>query len=178
MYLPATPSSPRLPAQNRDLSPGAAYNTDMPAQQATYEDANLVLRLYELRREEKLRAARAWFAANFKASTVEDMVRIAPPGSQENAYVRMVASYWEMVAAFVTSGVLNQELFFQTNGEMLFVWERLREVVPSFRESTKNPNSWHNLEIVGNSFIKWMQSHGPEAYPAFQAMVKGVAAAR
>jgi hypothetical protein len=150
----------------------------MPAQQATYEDANLVLRLYELRREEKLRAARAWFAANFKASTVEDMVRIAPPGSQENAYVRMVASYWEMVAAFVTSGVLNQELFFQTNGEMLFVWERLREVVPSFRESTKNPNSWHNLEIVGNSFIKWMQSHGPEAYPAFQAMVKGVAAAR
>ena len=78
-----------------------------------------------------------------------------------------------MVAAFVTSGVLNQELFFQTNGEMLFVWERLREVVPSFRESTKNPNSWHNLEIVGNAFIKRMEANGPDAYPHFQKMVHG-----
>jgi hypothetical protein len=150
----------------------------MPTQQATYDDANLVLRLYELRREEKLRAARAWFAANFQASTVEDMQRIAPPGSQENAYVRMVASYWEMAAAFITSGVLNQDLFFQTNGEMLFVWERLREIVPSYREFSKNPRSWHNLEVVGNAFIKWMESHGPEAYPAFQAMVKGVPVGR
>ena len=55
----------------------------MPTQQATYEDANLVLRLYELRREEKLRTARAWFAANFQASTVEDMQRIAPPEARK-----------------------------------------------------------------------------------------------
>lgn len=160
------------------VAPGAVYNANMPTQQATYEDANLVVRLYELRREEKLRAARAWFAANFKASTVEEMMRLAPPGSQENAYVRMVTSYWEMVAAFVTSGVLTQDLFFQTNGEMLFVWERLREMVPSYRDFSKNPHSWHNLETVGNAFIKWMESHGPEAYPAFQAMVKTVVAGR
>jgi len=69
----------------RTAGNGAVYNAEMPTQQATYEDANLVLRLYELRREEKLRAARAWFAANFHASTAEDMMRIAPPGTQENA---------------------------------------------------------------------------------------------
>jgi hypothetical protein len=150
----------------------------MPTQPATYEDANLVLRLYELRREEKLRTARAWFAANFMASTFEDMQRIAPPGSTENAYLRMVSSYWEMVASLVTSGVLNQELFFQSGGELLFVWTRLQDVTPYYREATQNPYAWHNLEMVGTSFIQWMESHGPQAYAAFQGRVKGAVAGR
>ena len=145
----------------------------MPTQ-ATYDDANLLMRLYEARREEKLRAARAWFSANFHAATVEEMQRICPQGSQENAYMRMVVSYWEMAASFVTSGVLNQDLFFQTSGELLFVWERLRELVPAYRATSKNPHSWRNLETVGNAFIKWMESQAPEAYPTFQAMVRGV----
>ena len=144
--------------------------------QATYDDANLILRLYELRRDEKLRKAREWFATNFVASSEEDILRIAPPGSQENAYMRMVISYWEMVASFVTSGVLNQDLYFQSGGELLFVWEQLREVVPAHRAFTKNPHAYHNLEIVGNAFIKWMQGNGPDAYPSFQAMVRGAAA--
>ena len=145
----------------------------MPTQ-ATYDDANLILRLYELRREEKLRKAREWFSANFHAAGVEDMQRIAPPGTQENAYFRMVVSYWEMVAALVTAGVLNQDLFFQTNGELLFVWERVRELLPAYRATSKNPNSWRNLEAVGSAFVKFMQANGPEAYPTFQAMVRGV----
>jgi hypothetical protein len=143
--------------------------------QSTYDDANLILRLYELRREEKLRQARAWFTANFAPSSLEELQRLAPPGSQENAYMRMVTSYWEMVASFVTSGVLNQELLFQSGGELLFVWERVREVVPQMRAFNKNPHYYHNLEIVGNAFIKWMQGNGPETYPHFQAMVRGAA---
>jgi L-rhamnose mutarotase len=106
------------------------------------------------------------------------MQRIAPPGSQENAYFRMVVSYWEMAAALVTSGVLNQELFFQTNGELLFVWERVRELLPAFRAMSKNPSSWRNLETVGNAFITRMEANGPEAYPTFQAMVRGAGAGR
>jgi hypothetical protein len=144
--------------------------------QSTYDDANLILRLYELRREEKLRQARAWFSANFAPTSMEEMQSLTPAGSQENAYLRMVGSYWEMVASFVTSGVLNQELFFQSGGEMLFVWERVRELVPQMRAASKNPHAYHNLEIVGNAFIKWMQGNGPEAYPSFQAMVRGSAA--
>lgn len=148
----------------------------MPTQ-ATYDDANLILRLYELRREEKLRKAREWFGPNCTATSVEELLRIAPPGSQENAYFRMVVSYWEMAASMVTSGVLNQELFFQSGGELVFVWERVRGIVPGFRDFTKNPTAWHNLETVGNAYIKWMESKGPETYPAFQKMVKTVAAA-
>ena len=143
--------------------------------QATYDDANLILRLYELRREEKLRKAREWFSANCAASSLEELQRLAPPGSQENAYMGMVTSYWEMAASFVTSGVLSQELFFQSGGELLFVWERVRELVPQLRAFNKNPHAYHNLEIVGNAFIKWMQANGPEAYPNFQAMVRSAA---
>jgi hypothetical protein len=148
------------------------------ATQATYEDANLILRLYELRREEKMREARNWFAANFKASNAEELMKIAPMGSQENAWFRMLVSYWEMAASFVTSGVLNQELFFQSNGELLFVWERIRDVAPGFRAFLKNPNAWRNIETVANAYIKWMEANGPEAYTGFQAMVKSVGSGR
>jgi len=157
-------------------APGIIGN--MPTTKATYDDANLILRLYELRREEKLRQAREWFAANMNAKTTEEMMKLAPPGSKENAYVRMVTSYWEMAASLVTSGVLNQDLFFESNGECLFVWERIRELVPALREFMKNPHAFHNLEIVGTALVKWMESQGPEAYPHYQAMVHGMVAAR
>ncbi|MGD0499769.1 MAG: hypothetical protein ABSC23_15175 [Bryobacteraceae bacterium] len=146
------------------------------ATQATYDDVNLILRLFDLRREERLRKAREWFGATCSASSLEELQSLAPPGSQENAYLRMVTSYWEMAASFVTAGVLDQDLFFQSGGELLFVWERMRELVPALRASTKNPHAYHNLEIVGNAFIKWMEGNGPEAYPSFQAMVKSAAA--
>ena len=145
----------------------------MPTQ-ATYEDANLCLRLYELRREDTLRRARAWFAQNFGPTTMEELTKLAPPGSQENTYMRMVTSYWDMAAAFVTSGVLNQELFFQTNPECLFVWERFRHLLPALREAFKNPRAYHNLETVGNAFMKHMEAGGPEALPAFQARINAM----
>lgn len=143
----------------------------MPSQ-ATYDDANLILRLYEMRREEKMREARDWFNAHCAPASMEDVMRIAPPGSQENAYMRMVSSYWEMAASFVTSGVLNQELFFQSGGELLFVWERIRPVVSGFRELMKNPQAWQNLETVANAYIKYMEARSPGAHAAFQQMVR------
>jgi predicted acyl esterase len=146
--------------------------------QATYDDANMVLRLYELRREAKLRQAREWFSANFHAKTMEEAQKLAPMGSQENAYFRMVTTYWDMAASFVTAGVLNQELFMESSGELMFVWERVREIVPAFRTTMKNPNAWKNLETIGNLFIKRMQANGPEAYETWRAIVHGVAAAK
>lgn len=142
--------------------------------QATYDDANLILRLYELRREEKLRQAREWFAGKFHVTSLEEMNTLAPRGSQENAYVRMLAGYWDMAAAFVTSGVLNQELFFETNGELLFVWERIKPIVGPMREMMKNPKAFHNIETVANNYIKYMETRSPDAYNAFAAMVHGV----
>jgi hypothetical protein len=148
----------------------------MPSQ-ATYDDANLILRLYEMRREEKMRQAREWFNAHCAPTSMEDIARIAPPGSPESAYMRMVSSYWEMAASFVTSGILNQELFFQSGGELLFVWERMRPIVPAFRDYLKNPQAWHNIETVANAYIKYMEAKSPGAYSAFQQMVRQAVAA-
>jgi hypothetical protein len=148
-------------------APGGYIISAMPTQ-ATYDDANLVLRLFELRREEKMRTARAWFAANVAASTLEEVQKVAPMGSQENAYLRMVTSYWDMACSFVTSGVLNQELFFQSGGEMVYVWERVRQVVPALREAYNNPRMYANLETVANAYIKWMEASAPGWYAGFQ----------
>ncbi len=139
--------------------------------QATYDDVNLILRLYELRREPRMRTARDWFARNFKAADLDEVARLCPLGSEESAYARMVISYWEMVASFITSGVLNQELFFQSGGEMLFVWERFKHLLPESRERYKNPGLYHNLEAVANSFVQWMNKNAPAAYEAFAARV-------
>ena len=149
------------------------YNLRM-ANQATYDDANLCLKLYELRREETLRKARQWFGT-FSAGSAEELQKTLPMGSQENAYFRMVTSYWDMAASFVTSGVLNEELFLDTNGEVLFVWEKVRALVPGMREANKNPNYLKNLEAVGNTAIKRMPA---EAYQRFSSMIKGMAAGR
>jgi len=141
---------------------------------ATYDDVNLVLRLYELRREEKLRAARDWFARNLKAANLDELAAVCPAGSQENAYYRMVLSYWDMVASFITSGVLNAELFFQSGGELLFVWERVKHLVPLAREAYQNPGMYRNLETVAGLFIQWMNKTSPGAYDAFSARVRSV----
>ena len=137
----------------------------------TYDDANLILRLYEERREDKMRAAREWFAQNFKFHTIEDFNRGCPPGSSMNAYARMIMSYWEMAASFVTSGVLNQELFFQSGGELLFVWVRVRDLIPSMRDAYKNPTIFLNMETVANAYIEWMNARSPEAFAAFSARI-------
>jgi len=144
--------------------------------QATYDDASLILKLYEIRREETLRKARGWFAGNFNATSTEEMMRKYPPGSHENTYIRMVMSYWDMAASFITAGVLNQDLFFQSNREMLLVWERLRPVIGGMREMYKDPHYCKNFETVANSFVKFMEASGPEAHAAFQARVKMLSA--
>ena len=92
-----------------------------------------------MRREERMRKARAWFGANFKVKTWDELQKIAPGGSDENASYRMVVTYWDMVASFITSGVLHKELFFQSGRELLFVWERIRDVLPQVRERNKDP---------------------------------------
>jgi hypothetical protein len=138
---------------------------------ATYDDANLLLRLYELRREEKLRKAREWFGQSFRAGALEEFDQLCPMGSETNAYYRMVVSYWDMAASFVVTGVLNEELFFLNSREFLFVWERIKGIVPASRERQRNPVMYSNMEKVANRYAEWMSSRSPEAYQAFTAMV-------
>jgi hypothetical protein len=111
-----------------------------------YEDAVLVLRLYELRREEKLRAAREWFRARFFPQTFEEVKAVAIGAGVENTHYRMVVTYWEMAASFVARGILHPELFFDSGGEALFVWAKLGEFVPALRQETQAPRLLANLE--------------------------------
>ena len=140
---------------------------------ATYDDVNLILRLYDMRREERLRDARAWFTKTFKPKTLDELNQIAPPGSDENAYMRMVVTYWEMVASFLTSGVLNEELFFQSGRELLLVYTRMKPVLSQVREAFKDPNAYKNLETVATRYIDYLRRTGPGSYEAFAARIGG-----
>lgn len=141
-------------------------------QKPTYDDANLILRLYEMRREERMRKARAWFAGNFKVKTYDELLKLAPGGSDENASFRMVTSYWELVSSFMTSGILNKELFFQSGRELLVVWERVRDFLPSMREAYQDPNFLKHLETIGNEFAEHFKKQDAKAYEAFLKRIK------
>lgn len=140
---------------------------------ATYDDAGLILGLYESRREERLRKARAWFSASFKPKTTGDLAALCPPGSDENAYYRMVLTYWEMVASFLTSGVLNRELFYQSGRELLLVWVRIEGILPAVREQQKDPMYYANLEAAAHDYIEYLEARAPGSYKAFAARVGG-----
>ena len=139
---------------------------------ATYDDVKLILKLYEMRREERMREARRWFAASFKVKTLDDFTTLCPPGSEANASYRMVTTYWEMVASFLTSGPLSPELFYHSGRELLFVWERVRDIVPAIRESYKHPREMKNLEDAAASYIAWWNAQAPGAYDAFSKRVR------
>jgi hypothetical protein len=111
----------------------------------TYEDAQLVLKLYELRREEKLRAARDWFVTKFFPQTADEVTALA---GTENVYYRMVTTYWEMAASFVARGVLNADLFLDSGGEIIVVWTKLAELVPQLRRNVGSENLLKNIEHV------------------------------
>ncbi len=140
---------------------------------ATYDDVNLILKLYELRREDKMRTARNWFVANFKCKSMAEFQQICPPGSEANAFMRQVASYWDMVASFVTAGVLNEELLFQSNRELLLAWIRVEPIIAEMRGAFKDPNYMKNLETVGKSYVEYLNRTSPEAYNVFRARVGG-----
>lgn len=141
-------------------------------QQPTYDDANLILRLYEMRRDERMRQARAWFTANCKAKNYDELLKLAPGGTDENASVRMVTSYWDLVSSFMTAGVLNKELFFQSGRELLLVWERVRDYLPSMREAYQDPSYLKHLETMGGEFAEYFKKQDKVAYEAFLKRIK------
>ena len=126
-------------------------------------DAELLLRLYELRREEKLRRAREWLIGNFHADSVEEFEKLCPTGSEENALVRMAVSYWEMAASLVNHGLIKEDLFFENTGELWLTWEKVRQLAPELREARKNPLVWKNLETLARKYEHWMSTRAPEA---------------
>lgn len=98
---------------------------------ATADDAQIIMRLYDLRRESELRKARAWFGA-FWPNNADEVVKVfQATASQENAWLRQVSGYWEMAASLVLRGTLNEELFYDSGGEL---WFSLAKVYPFLKE--------------------------------------------
>jgi hypothetical protein len=95
------------------------------------EEAGLILKLYELRREETMRKARDWFFREFNPETVADFN--AAMFSDKSGYLRMVISYWDMAAAFVNDGAISRELFNDCNGEYLGVFTKLEPILAEVR---------------------------------------------
>lgn len=96
-------------------------------------DAELLLRLYEMRRDPELRRARQWFLTDFKPSGWMEIKLRYLSHTDEDRHFRMTTSYWEMVATLVNRGVLHAELFFDHTGEDIVTWERCKGWVEEAR---------------------------------------------
>ena len=138
----------------------------------SHHDAEIILKLYELRREERMRKARAWIFG-YKATNAAEHQAACPPGSDENAYYRMITSYWDMAASFATSGAVNKDLFLQSAGELLFVWEKTKGTIVDSRKAMNNPKYLSHLEAMAQAMIDDMNRANPKAYEAFSARVRG-----
>ena len=139
--------------------------------EVTNEQVNLMLRLFEERREAKLRDARDWFAANFHVKTEEDLLRVCPPGSQGSTYMRMVLGYWEMVASIVNRGLIEEEFFFESNGEQWVVWEQVKPVIGAWRAMFSSPTFLSNLEKQVQRLEAWREKRNPGSNEAIRRMM-------
>ena len=109
-----------------------------------YESATLIIRLYELRREATMREARNWFARSFNPGTIEEMMQAAT--GPTSAYFRMVTSYWDMAAAFVLHGAIDEPMFNAANGEQHVVFAKIEPFIGEYRSRVGNPAYLANLE--------------------------------
>ena len=138
----------------------------------SYDEVNLMLRLYDLRREPKLRQARSWYLDYFHLDSPDEMMEKYKAGSDEYNYIRMVLSYWEMVASIVNRGLINDELFFESNGEMWVVWDRIRGIVPTWRAAYKNATVFCNLEEACKRLEAWREKRAPGSNAAMRQMMQ------
>jgi hypothetical protein len=105
---------------------------------ATPADAEIILRLYELRTETVMREARAFMAGEFWPKTAEEFFAVsANPAHPHNAHFRQVISYWEMAAAMVLHGAVSAELFVDCNAEGFFLLAKFSPILEAIRE--RNP---------------------------------------
>lgn len=104
---------------------------------ATNADAQLVLKLYELRTEAGMRTAWEWVASQFRPQTAQDCLNVLHAyGSLECGYLRQVESYWEMAAAFVLHGALDADLFLACNSENLFLLAKFHPFLQEIRSES------------------------------------------
>jgi hypothetical protein len=114
-------------------------------------DAQLILQLYDLRREAEMRKARNWWATEFWPNNADDFLKVAwTPGTQENNWLRQVAGYWGIAASFVLKGVLDEDLFLVPgfSGEMFVMFAKVYPFLGELREKLSDPEVFLDIEKV------------------------------
>jgi len=138
----------------------------------TFEQAQLQLKLYDLRREPKLRQARDWYWQNYWADSLDEAMRVAPMGTEAGTFFMMVVSYWDQACAYLNYGLLHEDLFFETSGEFFGVWERLKPSIAEGRKRWSNPLFMANLEKAANRFEAWSEKRAPGQIAAMRQMMQ------
>jgi hypothetical protein len=121
------------------------------AKKATPTDAQLIMQLYDLRREPEMRKARNWWAASFWPQNADDFLKLAwAMGTPENNWLRQVTGYWSMAASFVLQGALNADLFLQpaVSGEMFIVFAKVQPFIEELRKKLEDDEAFANIEKV------------------------------
>jgi len=108
-----------------------------------YKDADLILKLYDLRREKTMRDARNWFFT-FNPQSLKDFMDVLT--SDKSGWYRMVVSYWDMACSLVNNGAIDPDMFNDANGEHIFVYAKMQPFLPALREEMGNPNFLAHIE--------------------------------
>jgi len=111
-----------------------------------FESADLILKLYDLRREEKMREARNWIFG-FNPTSADDYFQTMMDPNV-GGYLRMVSSYWDMAAAMVNHGAIDADLFNETAGEHFMIFAKIEPFLEELREKFQNPEAFKNLQKV------------------------------
>lgn len=109
------------------------------------EDANLILRLYKLRREPVMREARNWFFSFNPTSAGEYMEAMM---GEHSGHLRMVISYWDMAASLVNNGALDEQMFNDANGEHLFIFAKIEPILEELRQQWNQPDMLKHFETL------------------------------
>jgi len=120
----------------------------MKRQKAGFREAEIIMRLYELRRENVMREARSYVGGPFMPQSADDFVAFASKGGKESGYILQVYGYWDMVAAFVLHSALSEPLVYDTCQEMYFQYSKIQPYLKEFREKMGLPEFLQSIEKV------------------------------
>ncbi len=114
-------------------------------------DVMAILKLYELRRDEQMRAARQWYFSEFAPASAMDIIALYRSGERASANFRMITSYWDTAASLVLNGGIDQKMFLDANTEHVFVYAKIADFLPEIRELFREPDYLIHLENLVRS---------------------------
>jgi hypothetical protein len=111
-------------------------------------DAMAILKLYELRRDERMREARQWYFTDFAPKNVMDIIQLYRDGERASAHFRTVTSYWDMASSFVLNGAIDEKTFLDANTEHIFIYAKIQPFLAELRELISMPDYLIHLETL------------------------------